>query len=117
MKPYSVDLRECVLAALDRGMSRGEAVSTFQISLASIKRWLAARRDSGDLRARPSTGGPGKTITIAHEPELRAQISAFPDATFAEHARRWNAAHQMSLSQWSIGRAVRRLGVTRKKSR
>jgi transposase len=47
VKPYSVDLRERVLAALDRGMSRSEVVTTFQVSLASLKRWHAARRDTG----------------------------------------------------------------------
>src|SRR5262245_45797920 len=117
MKPYSVDLRERVLAALDRGMSRLQAVTTFQVSLASIKRWLAARRDTGDLTPQPAAGGSGPTITSAQESDLRDQISAFPDATLAEHATRWNATHGTSLSQWSIGRAVRRLGVTRKKSR
>jgi transposase len=44
MKPYAVDLRERVLAALDRGMPRAEAVITFQVSPASLGRWVAARR-------------------------------------------------------------------------
>ena len=48
MKAYSIDLRERVLAALDRGMPRSQVVSTFQVSLASLKRWHAARRDAGD---------------------------------------------------------------------
>ncbi|MCG8353905.1 MAG: IS630 transposase-related protein [Chloroflexales bacterium] len=53
MKPYSVDLRERVLAAIDRGMARSEVVSTFDVSLASLKRWLASRRDTSDGRPRP----------------------------------------------------------------
>lgn len=117
MKPYSVDLRERVLAALERGMPRSEAVITFQVSLASLKRWFAARRDTGDLTPRPATGGPDPSITPQHDEELRAQVTAFPDATLAEHAQRWNAARGTSFSQWTVGRAIRRLGLVRKKSR
>jgi transposase len=117
MKAYSVDLRERVLAALDRGMSRREAVTTFQVSLASIKRWLLTRRDTGELAPRPWAGGPDRTITPVQDDALRAEVSAFPDATLAEHAERWNAVHGVALSQWSLGRAMRRLGLPRKKSR
>lgn len=117
MKAYSVDLRERVLAALDRGLSREEVVSTFGVSLASLKRWHATRRDTGAFAPRPATGGTQPTITSTHDEQLRAQVAAFPDATLEEHATRWNAAHGTSITQWTIGRAIRRLGLTRKKSR
>ena len=117
MKAYSVDLRERVLAALDRGMPRSQVVTTFQVSLASLKRWLVARRDTGDFAPQPPIGGSEPTITPDQHLQLRAQVAAFPDATLAEHATRWNAAHATTLSQWTIGRAIRLLGLTRKKSR
>jgi transposase len=116
MKAYSVDLRERVLSALDRGMPRSEVVSTFQVSLASLKRWLAARRDTGDFSPHPATGGLLPTITPDQHEHLRAQVAAFPDATLKEHATHWNATHATTLSQWTIGRAIRGLGLTRKKS-
>src|SRR5919112_6390474 len=102
MKPYAVELRERVLAALDRGMPRSKVVTTFQVSLASLKRWHAARRDTGDVTPRPPTGGPARAITPAHDAELRAQVLATPDATLAEHAARWNATHGTALSQWTV---------------
>lgn len=117
MKAYSVDLRERVLSALDRGMSRSEVVSTFQVSLASLKRWYAARRDTGDFSPQHPSGGFEPTITPDQHEHLRTQVAAFPDATLAEHATRWNAVHATTLSQWTIGRAIRLLGLTRKKSR
>src|SRR5215208_4239902 len=115
MKAYSVDLRERVLAALDRGMPRLEVVSTFHVSLASLKRWHAARHDAGDFTPCPPTGGFEPTITPDQHEQLRAQVAAFPDATLAEHATRWNAAQGTAISQWAIGRAIRLLGLTRKK--
>ena len=117
MKAYSVDLRERVLAAFDRGMPRSEVVTTFQVSLASLKHWHAARRDTGDFTPQPPSGGFEPTITSDQHHELRTQVAAFPDATLAEHATRWNAAHATTISQWTIGRAIRLLGLTRKKSR
>jgi transposase len=117
MTAYSIDLRERVLAALERGMPRSEVVSTFQVSLASLKRWQAARRESGDIRPRPPSGGPARRITPAQDDELRAQVAAFADATIPWHTERWNAAHASSLSHWTVGRAMRRLGLSRKKSR
>jgi transposase len=116
MKAYSVDLRTRVLAALDRGMPRKEAVTTFQVSLPSIKRWVAIYKATGSVAPRATGGGPALTITPAQEQELRVQLEAFPDATLAEHAQRWNAAHDTSLSRWTLGRAIARLGWTRKKS-
>src|SRR6266545_5701191 len=117
MKAYSVDLRQRVLAALDRGMPRSEVLTTFQVSLASLKRWHAARRDTGDFTPQHPSGGFEPTITADQHHELRAQVAAIPDATLAEHAKRWNAAHASTISQWTIGRAIRLLGLTRKKSR
>jgi hypothetical protein len=37
-------------------------------------------------------------------------------AHLPEHAARWNADHGTSLSAWTLGRALRRLGWSRKKS-
>jgi|RhiMetdeSRZDD1v2_1073273.scaffolds.fasta_scaffold1962985_1 transposase len=116
MKAYSIDLRERALAALDRGMSRASVVATFQVSQGSIKRWLRARRETGDLTPRRPPGRPA-TIQSTQTPALRAQLEQHPDATLAEHAAHWNADTGTTLSQWSLGRAIRALGWSRKKSR
>ena len=46
LKAYSLDLHTRVLAAIDAGMSRADAVRTFQVSLGSTKRWLSLRHSS-----------------------------------------------------------------------
>jgi len=115
MKAYSVDLRSRVLDALERGMSRDEVLVTFQISRASLKRWLKARRETGDLRPLPASGGRDLTIPPAQEALLRAQVAAMPDATLAEHTAQWNASQGVTLSPSTLRRAITRLGLTRKK--
>jgi transposase len=115
MRAYSVDLRQQVLAAVDRGMPRPQVVATFGVSLATIKRWLALRHTCPALTAQLPPGRP-RTIAPEQEAALRAQLAAHRDATFGMHARLWQATQGTALSQWTLGRAIRRLGWTRKKS-
>jgi transposase len=115
MNGYSLDLRQRIVAAVERGLARQAVVTTFGVSLGTIKRLLAKQRRGADLAPGVPTGRK-PTITPAQYPALRAQLDAYPDATFLEHADRWNAAHGTDLSQWTLGRAIRRTGWTRKKN-
>ena len=97
MPGYSKDLRLRVLAAVDSGMARVAVVRTFQISLATIKRYLKQRRETGDLTPRRPTGRPaskGPALAVG----LAAQLEAFPDATLEEHCERWTTATSMRVS-------------------
>src|SRR5215211_7514857 len=86
MNACSKDLRIKALGALDRGMPRKEAASTFGVSLATLKRWLKRRREGEDIAPKPS---PGRTPRIlASQQQRRAlgeQLEANHDATLARH--------------------------------
>lgn len=114
MKAYSLDLRQRVLAAVDRGMPRQQVVEVFGISLGTIKRLLQQRRNTGNLapKARP---GRQPTIAPTLRSALAAQVATHDDATLEQHTELWNARHGMTLSRWTMGRAIKRLGWTRKK--
>ena len=114
MKAYSVDLRTRVVAAAAAGMSRAEIAATFQVSEPTVTRWVRRQRLRGDLTPDVSPGRP-PTITPEQYPALAAQLQAHPDATIAWHAEEWNRQHGTTLSQWAVGRVIRRLGWTRKK--
>lgn len=114
MKPYSTDLRERVLDALESGMARGEIIRLFQVSQGSITRWARLRRTSGDLTPRRPSGRP-RVITPDQQPLLRLQLEAAPDAPLATHTAQWNADHGTTLSSWTMARAIRHLGWSRKK--
>jgi transposase len=116
MKPYSIDLRERVIAAHTQGMTRSTIMQLFQISQGSITRWVHRHQTTGDLTPHHA---PGRTLMISpdQEPQLRHQLEAAPDATLAAHTAHWNADHGTSLSTWTMARAIRRLGWSRKKRR
>jgi len=118
MKAYSIDLRERVVAAVQKGRSKPEVAETFGVGLASVKRWAARRRrDPEDDLAPRTPPGPVASIGPQHALALTAQLDANPTATALEHAGLWNEARGASLSQWTLGRAIRKLGWTRKKGR
>ena len=55
-KPYSQDLRERVVRAVEAGASCHEAAATFEVGVSSAIRWVARWRQTGSVAAKP-TGG------------------------------------------------------------
>lgn len=113
MKAYSLDLRQRVVQAVHNGMSRQKVVTTFGISLASIKRWLVLEAQ-GALAPKPI---PGKQPHIGpdQQPLLEAQLQAHPDAILDEHVELWEKSQQRPVSRATMARAINHLGYTRKK--
>ena len=116
MKAYSMDLRQRIVAAVDAGTPRAEVARTFRVSLATLKRYLKQRRETGTLAPRTSPGRPAEIPPAQHE-ALRAQLAAHPDATLAQHCQRWQADQQATVSVSAMQRAIARVGWSRKKRR
>jgi transposase len=114
MKAYSIDLREKVLAAVDRGIPRRQVAHDFDIDLRTITRWLRLRHDTGTMTPRPKSGRPG-LLKPQLAAGLTAQLRAAPDATIAEQCAAWEAATGQCVSPTTMRRAMTRLGWTRKK--
>jgi len=119
MGAYSKDLRLKVLAAVDRGVPRKEAVGLFGVSLATVKRWLKRRNEGEDLAPKPS---PGRTPTILSTAEekraLWEQLEGNDEATLERHCELWEEERGVRVSISTMSRAIRnKLGWTRKKGR
>ena len=41
MRAYSVDLREKIVGAVERGMSKAQAAHTFGVGITTVKRYVA----------------------------------------------------------------------------
>src|SRR5439155_12560997 len=113
MKAYSQDLRERVLRAVDQGTPRSEIVRVLGVSLATIGRYLKQRRETGHVRPKAIPGRPSKKIRPL-QAGMAQQLSAYPDATLAQHCQYWEQSHGMQVSRWSMSRAIKRLNWTRK---
>ncbi len=115
MKQYSVDLRERLLRAIDAGLSQAEASRLFGVGTSTITRWRQQWATTGDLVPKPRSGRPPR-IGPEHASTLRAQIARHPDATLAAHCAQWATGQGVRLSVPTMSRALRRLGITLKKS-
>jgi transposase len=63
MKAYSVDLRQRVAdAALQDGLPRAQGARLFRLSIASVGRFVLARRRGQALSPRHSSGRPAALI-------------------------------------------------------
>jgi transposase len=114
MKPYSQDLRERVVKAVDEGLSRREIAKLFGVSEATIKRYLKLRRETANLVPKPIPGYPPRKIG-ALQKGLQPQLEAHPDATLEEHCKLWEAQTGVHVSISTMSHALQRLGWTRKK--
>ncbi len=112
-KVYSEDLRLCVLSALDGGMSKMTAHRTFQMSRSTIDDWLALREQTGAVSARSYRRGPAPAIADLTIFETFA--SHHRGCTLVQMAQAWQQESGQHLSNVTLGKALRRLGWTRKK--
>ena len=115
MKTYSLDLRERVLAAVDRGMSRKEVVGVFVVSLATLKHWLKRRDETGSTAPEKKPGMRRRVGASGEERRaLWRQLEENPEATLEQHRQAWEREHGVRVSVATMSRAIRRLGWTYK---
>jgi transposase len=115
MKAYSLDLRERIVRAVAAGTSPREAATRFDVSRRTVSRYLRQQRQTGDLAPRHASGRP-PTIAAAQAAVLRAQVTAAPDATLAEHWVRGEREQGVRVSVATMARAIRACAITVKKS-
>jgi transposase len=81
--PYSIDLRERVVAAVAGGMSRAEAARRFDVSHSSAIRWTKRAAETGSPAALPM-GGKKPFALADEETWIRARVAEKPDITGRE---------------------------------
>jgi transposase len=115
-QPYSQDLRDRVLAAVDEGMSVRAAAVRFGVSPAYVAKATARRRRTGERNARPQRSHQAQKLVAYHE-AIRSRVLACPDATINE-LRQWLAAeYAVTSSTGGMWNTLSRLRLTLKKSR
>src|SRR5439155_18842516 len=112
MKPYSLDLRERIAAAVDNHEgSRRQLAERFGVDVSTITRLLQRRRATGSLQPAPHGGGVPPALDEAALARLRELVGEQPDATLEELHDRLG----VPCSIMTIARALLRHRITRKK--
>jgi transposase len=116
MKPYSNDLRERVLAALEAGQeSQAELAERFALSLSTVEKWWRCWRETGRRAALPHAGGEQRALQGCAA-FLRAEVKKQPDVTLEELCARVAEAEGVKASPSMMCRELRRLRLPRKQS-
>jgi transposase len=110
-KPYSYDLRQKVIEAIElNGMKRCEASEYFNISRNTINLWLRRKAETGDFGTKVREDR-GKNNKITDWEKFRAFAETHGDKTQVEMAQLWDE----QISDRTISRALKKIGLTRKK--
>ena len=112
MKPLSNDLRERILAAVDRHEgSRRKLAARFSVDVSTITRLLQLRRETGTFDPRPHAGGTEPTLDQGGLERLRKLVEQTPDATLEQHKQNLGICGSIMI----VWRGLEKLGITRKK--
>lgn len=85
MATISMDLRQRILKAYDRGdVTREQVASRFEVSLGMVKKLLRQRRATGDIAPRYHRCGRKPVILDSHRRQMRLLLAKRPDLTLEE---------------------------------
>jgi len=82
-KPYSMDLGERVVAAIEGGISTRQAAERFAIGIATAGTWARLKRATGEVRPAKQGKPKGSVLDGQSDFILRALAEA-PDTTLDE---------------------------------
>ena len=114
-RPYSLDLRERVVAAVHSGISCAEAAERFGVSHSSAIRWTRRERETGSPAALPM-GGKRPFTLAADLPWIAARMAEKPDITLREVLAELRD-RGVKVSYFGVWHIVRRSGLSFKKKR
>ncbi len=116
MNAYSEDLRNKIVEALRRGMTKTEAARAFSVSRSSVKRYAKLAEEGRSLAPKKRPGSKPKMDEAARR-LLEADLEERPWATLAERREYLGRISGLWVSESTLSRMLRRLGWSRKKGR
>lgn len=113
VRPYSLDLRERVVAAVCSGKSCRAVAETFGVSVASVVKWSQRFHETGSVAAKPM-GGKRPFALEGERDWLLARLDKQPDITCRALAGEL-AGRGLIVSHVAVWSFLRREGLTFKK--
>ena len=115
VRPYSEDLRERAVAAVERGMSRREAAALFGIGASTVVKWVQRFRSTGSVAAKPM-GGDHRSRLGSERAWIVERTEAEPDLTL-EEVRAELKQRGVSVGYGTVWRFFEREEISFKKNR
>ncbi len=113
MKPYSIDLRERIVAAFLAGGSPVQVASQFGVCIKTVQRYVK-RHEEGALAPRKPPGAVPR-VSAQQEPELIALMHERSDWTLESMSQEWQRRSGVRLPRSTFHDHLVRLGGRYKK--
>jgi transposase len=124
-KPYSIDLREKVIKAYHHGKEQvivkentiSGVAKRFDVSVKFVKNLLKLYRETGSVTPKPHGGGQTPKLSVENLKFLLDTVEKQSDLTIDEYLEIYNHSFDNQVSASTIGRALLKLNLTRKKKK
>jgi len=113
-KPYSIDLRERVVAAVEAGEVCREVARRFDVAVSSVVKWSQRYRRTGSV-APGKMGGHRRRILEPHRPFIVERLNQTPHLTL-HRLKDELAARGVMVSHNAVWEFLRREGLRFKKN-
>lgn len=112
-RPYSLDLRERVVKAVDGGLSRRRAASLFGVAISTV---VEVWHETGSFAAKPMGGDHSSRLKARERAWLLERVEAVPDLTL-EELRGELAERGIQVGYGTVWRFFAAEGISFKKNR
>jgi len=113
VRPYSLDLRERVVSAVEAGQTCRAVAETFGVSVASVVKWSQRHRLTGSAAAKPM-GGKRPVLLAGQRVFILERIRRQPDISLRALAAEL-ADRGITVSYGAVWTFVHREGLSHKK--
>lgn len=115
MKPYSVDLREKIVNAYERGGTSVRKIAVqFGVAKSYVQKLLQLKRTLGHLEPKKQ-GGAVKGKLDEYGSELTEMVKSHPDATLSEYCEYFGEKYKVWVCTSVMCCALQKQKLTRKK--
>lgn len=115
MKSYSVDLRQKIVTAhLKEKMSIRKVAIRFAVSKSLVQKLVKQQQTEGNLQPKPR-GKPQFSHLTNAQPQVKALVAAYPDATLVELCELFAQKTGNWVSRTAMCRCLQKLELNRKK--
>lgn len=116
MKPYSMDLRQRIIAAVEQGDSSIRKIAKrFSVSKNTVERLITRKRTLGHIKP-GQQGGSMVSAVVEYKEQLLTIVEHKPDATLAEYCELLFEQTGLWVSQSTMCRALQKFDLPRKKN-
>lgn len=115
-RPYSLDLRERVVEAIEGGLSRREAAEVFGVSPSTAVKWMRRHQDSGSVAAR-AMGGDRRSRLGSERSFIEERLDAVNDLTIEELRTTLREERGIVVGYGTVWRFLAKEKITLKKNR